>query len=321
MPSVLTHYGFNKEVFDDDIKFLKNNDDIYYVGAQGPDPFFFYGIVPFFGSTNGKVIRKFGHKLHKKDPAQVFEYFFEYANNVKEKDVLYSYILGAGLHYILDRKIHPYVFYKTGFSDNKKKKARYFADHTLFETHIDVLLMGDRYKDYKVIPLESIKCNEEKIEDVSGMYEKLAKEFFKEEMIDDDSFEESYEQMCKIQKILYSKKGVKKWFAKVFVRRTPLNTMMHPRVVKDDDRIDYLNLKKNKWLDPSTEKEFDKSVYELIDEAKLEAKEWLQLVIDAYNGKKVNLEKFSEGYIYDGRLEGNKMKVFKNVYEKEEENK
>ena len=234
---------------------------------------------------------------------------------------MFSYILGAGLHYVLDKKLHPYVFYKTGFSDDKKKKAKYFADHTLFETHIDVLLMNGRYKDYKVTPMESIKCDEDKIEDVSDMYEALSKELLKEEVIDDDSFEDSYEHMRKIQKILYSKKGIKKWFAKVFVRRTPLNTMMHPLVVKDDDKIDYLNLKKSKWQDPSTEVDFDKSVCELIDEAKEESLIWIKLVQDAYNGKEVDLGKFSEGFIYDGRLEGNKMKVFKNVYEKGEENK
>ena len=45
MPSVLTHYGFNKETFDDSIIFLKNNEDIYLVGAQGPDPFLFRGFL------------------------------------------------------------------------------------------------------------------------------------------------------------------------------------------------------------------------------------------------------------------------------------
>ena len=104
MPSVLTHYGFNKDVLDNKVKFLKGNEDIYLAGAQGPDPFFFYGIVPFLRAKNGSEVRNFGSKLHKMDPAEVFRFFFEYANDRKEKDVLYSYILGAGLHYILDRK-------------------------------------------------------------------------------------------------------------------------------------------------------------------------------------------------------------------------
>lgn len=320
MPSILTHYGFNRDVIED-INFLEDNEDIYYVGAQGPDVFFFCGMVPFSGVDNAKYIRKFGHNLHKKEPTEVFKFFIEYAKDSKEKDILFSYILGAGLHYILDRKMHPYVFYKTGFSDIKKKKRKYFIDHTLFETHIDVLLLNDRYKDYKTTPFESIRCDEDKIEEVSDMYEQLAKKILNKDLIDDDSFEDSYKQMCKIEKILYSKKGIKKWFAKVLVRRTQINTMMHPLTVKDNNKIDYLNLKKNKWYDPSTEKEFDKSIYELLDEAKEEAKEWIKLVVDAYDGKLIDLEKFCKGFIYDGRLEGSKMMVFKNVYEKGEESK
>ena len=109
MPSILTHYGFNRDVIED-INFLKDNEDIYYVGAQGPDVFFFCGIIPFLGVENAKYIRKFGHALHKKDPTEVFEYFIEYAKKSKDKDILFSYILGAGLHYVLDRKLHPYVF-------------------------------------------------------------------------------------------------------------------------------------------------------------------------------------------------------------------
>ena len=321
MPSVLTHYCFNKEIFDNSIQFLKGNEDIYLVGAQGPDPFFFYGIIPLTGKKRGPLIRNFGNKLHKKDPSEMFKFMVEYASEKKNKDILYSYILGAGMHYILDRKIHPYVYYKTGFSDNKKLKKIYFAHHTLFETNLDILLINDKYKDYKVKPIDSIKCDEEKIEEVSEMYYDVSRQVFKEGFIDDDAFEESYKHMRMIEKILYSKKGVKKWFANLFVKNTPLNTMMHPLVVKDDKKIDYLNLRKKKWYDPQTEEVFCKTFYELMDEAKEEAKEWAVLVKESYLGKKVDFKEFTKGFIYDGYKEGNKMKVFESVYKKGEQSK
>ncbi len=319
MPSVLTHYGFNKEVLNNNIQFLKGNEDIYLLGAQGPDPFFFCGIVPFItGSKNSKEIRKFGNKLHKMDPGKVFEYFFKYSDEKEEKDILYAYILGAGLHYVLDRKIHPYVFYKTGFSDDPKQKKKYFANHTLFETHLDVLLMNGRYSQYKTTSIESIKCDEDKIEEVSEMYEKMAKEILNETFIDDDSFEDSYDDMLLIEKLLYSKKGVKKGIVNALFKKTPFNTMMHPLTVKDDKTVDYLNIKKNKWKDPATEVEFDKNFDELLDEAKLEANEWINLVNERYKGNSINLEEFTKSFIYDGYVEGDKMKVFDSVYKKEE---
>lgn len=320
MPSVLTHYGFNKELFDNNISYLKNHEDLYLVGAQGPDPFFFYGIVPFFKSKNSKEVRKYGTTLHKLVPSDVFAFFFDYANKDDDKGLLYSYILGAGLHYVLDRKIHPYVFYKTGFSDDKNKKKKYFACHTLFETHLDVLLMNDRYKKYKVSSFKSIECDDDKIEKVSEMYCALAKEIVKDKSIEEDSFEDSYEHMFKIEKLLYSKRGIKKWFVNLLFKKTPFNTMMHPKIVKDDKEIDYLNLNKTVWKDPSTETIFNKSVIELIEEAKLESEKWFKIVNDYYIGKGnyEELMMFMDGYIYDGYKLGDKMKVFDNVYERKE---
>ena len=70
--------------------------------------------------------------------------------------------------------------------------------------------MEDRYKDYRVKPVECTSCDEKKIEVVSDMYEKIAKDIFGNNYINDDSFEDSCIHMCKIEKLLYSKKGIKK---------------------------------------------------------------------------------------------------------------
>lgn len=312
MPSSLTHYGFNKELFDDEINYLKGNEDIYLVGAQGPDPFLFRGIIPSFNNSNVKEVRNYGTRLHKVEPSNVFCNFFKYANESKYKDVLYAYILGAGLHYILDRRVHPYVFYKTGFSDDVKLKKQYFASHALFETHLDVLLMNERYKNYKINPIDSIKCDEDKIDEVSKMYEYIAQNVVKDEFIDDDSFVYSYKDMVMIEKLLYSKRGIKKWFANNLFKRTSFNVMMHPLKVKDNYKVDYLNLKNNVWKNPASEVSYNKNVYELIEEGKEESKEWFELVDKAYNGKinENELKEFTKGFIYDGYKEGEKMKVF-----------
>ena len=285
MPSILTHYGFNKEVIDNNLEFLKNNEDIYLLGAQGPDPFFFYGIIPFCKNRNASKIRGYGSKLHKSVPNDMFSLFFKYADDSKYKDVLYAYILGAGLHYVLDRKMHPYVYYKTGFSKDKKEKRKYYVHHTLLETNIDVLLMEAKFKKYQTKPSCSIESEISKVDCVSKMYSELAKKVIIEEKIDDNSFKEAYKQMYKMEKLLYSKHGLKKKFASCLFKNTPLNTMMHPKVVKDDDKIDYLNLRKSEWKDPAVETVYTKSVLNLVEEAKLDAREWTSIVNDYYNKK------------------------------------
>ena len=182
------------------------------------------------------------------------------------------------------------------------------------------MLMNGRYKNYKVSGFESIKCDDDKIEQVSEMYEALAKEKVKEDKISDDSFEDAYEHMFKIEKLLYSKRGIKKGIVNFFFRKTPFNTMMHPRKVKDDGIIDYLNLKKKEWKDPSTKTILNKSVIELIDEAKAESEKWFKIVNNYYvdKGDYEELNQFINNFIYDGYKLGDKMKVFDNVYERKE---
>lgn len=320
MPSILTHYGFNKFVYNKEIKFLKDNEDIYLLGAQGPDPFFFFGIIPFCKNKNSREIRNYGSKLHKTVPNEVFNCLFEYSNNSVNKDILYAYILGAGLHYLLDRKIHPYVYYNTGFSDDKKKKKKYFVNHTLFETNIDVLLINGIFDKYKVKPNDSIKCDIGKVSLVSCMYEYIAKNIVVDTSIDSNTFKDAYKQMLILEKLLYSKRGIKKSIVKFLFNQTPFNTMMHSKVVKDDRFIDYLNLKKREWKDPSLEISCNKSVLELIEEVKEETSEWYSIVNDYYEnkGSKERLNKFVNGIIYDGYSSDSKMKVFLNIFEKGE---
>jgi hypothetical protein len=176
--------------------------------------------------------------------------------------------------------------------------------------------MNGIYNEYKITTFDSIKCDEDKIEEVSDMYEKLAKTIFDEKIIDDGSFEDAYNHMLTIEKLLYSKKGIKKAFVNFLFKKTPFNTMMHPLKVRDENKIDYLNTKKNEWKDPSSEISTNKSFNELLEEAKAEAIVWISLVNDAYEGKNIDLDGFTNNYIYDGYKEGEKMKVFNSVYKK-----
>ena len=153
------------------------------------------------------------------------------------------------------------------------------------------------------------------------MYERMAKELLKVDYIGDDSFEGSYQYMYRIEKLLYSKRGIKKGIVSFLFKNTTFNTMMHPLTVKDAAEIDYLNLKKNEWKDPSTENISNTSFYELLDEASIDAREWIKLVVQSYEGREVNISMFTKGFIYDGYIEGNKMKVFEDVYKKEEKSK
>ena len=312
MPSSLTHYAFNKDVLESsqDLVFMKDNCDIYLLGAQGPDPFFFYGRIPL---KNKKI--DFGSKLHKVSPSKNFATMFKYANKFegRAKDYLYAYIYGAILHYLLDRSVHPYVFYRTGFGYKNS-----FYDHTLFETHLDVLLMNDYYKRYEASTIEAIKADENKVILVSTMYEDLAKQVYQDFTIDSKVFADSHKEMMTIQKILYSKEGVKKFFYKNLFSKSLINSMSHPLKVRDDDIVDYLNLRKNTWKNPASGVESNTSIIEIIEATKKEVLKWKEVILSAYNNTidEQTLEIICDNTIYDGIKVGETMVHQDPVFEK-----
>lgn len=318
MASSLTHYIFNKEVLKDleDLDFLKDNEDIYILGAQGPDPFFFFGIVPIGRKEFYKEKREFGTQLHKISPEHHFKVMFEFANkqNEETKDFLYAYILGAGLHYLLDCNIHPYVFYQTQTDIDKDS----FYYHTNFETNLDVVLLSQKYNKYKTSPAKAIKADKEKVWGVSLMYYNLARMKIINEFVQEDTFLKAVKEMKIIENILYSRFGIKKFFYNLIMPRGIINSMSHPLKVKDAEKIDYLNSNKSIWHNPGSNESFDLSVEEIFDKTKQDLKLWKQIVIKAYQNE-IDMEELNtlcDNMTYDGIKNNQVMKYYDCVYEK-----
>ena len=131
MPSILTHYYFINDCINENYPFLENEKDIACLGAQGTDPFYFYGNL--LKRLDKKEINDFASLIHNDNPFELYKHFIETANKEKgvNRDFLFSYIFGLLNHYVLDRTIHPYVFYSTGFDKS------YLEDHQKFETNME----------------------------------------------------------------------------------------------------------------------------------------------------------------------------------------
>jgi hypothetical protein len=124
MPAITTHYSFALEMGK---LFPSAYPEARYLGAQGPDPFFFYGQFPWKKRKNKKEIDAYGSLLHHIDIATrstpLSSKFMR--RREKDKELLFAYIEGLFLHYVLDRDCHPYIFPKAGFSALPEEKAFY----------------------------------------------------------------------------------------------------------------------------------------------------------------------------------------------------
>ena len=161
MPSILTHYFFINDCFKS-YDFLLSNKNIALLGAQGTDPFYFYGNL--LKHKDKKDINNFASHIHNDNPLNLYIHFINEANKLDKtnRDFVFSYIYGLLNHYILDRICHLYVFYYSGIDED------FMKNHQKFETNIDVLLR-QHFNNY-IKPSSTIKNDINSLDILSNIY-------------------------------------------------------------------------------------------------------------------------------------------------------
>lgn len=106
MPGIYAHHRFaaaQLECMDKETKNVVSRfRQLYDVGAQGPDPLFYYGV---FGKSKQHAL---GHQIHM-EPGKLF---FERAGRIyraQPTEGAYAYLLGCLTHFCLDSNCHPFV--------------------------------------------------------------------------------------------------------------------------------------------------------------------------------------------------------------------
>lgn len=284
MPATITHYVFLKELHLEDNK-------VYNIGTQGPDPFFFYeyGIRKL---PNSKKIAQIGHFLHDINPIITFNYFVKLIKNEHNeytRKVLKDYLFGIVSHYALDSTAHSYIFYKSGFvTEEDKNSKKFFLSHATIEHNIDVLIR-DKYG-YKINPIQALKIKNKDLKIISNTWYKYLKDTFKYDYISQNNFQIGLKRMRFIYKILYSKTGFRKAIFNKFFHNSALNAFSHPRIKKVLP-YDFLNLKKEAYKHPVTGVESNYSFIELMEKGK-----------ERYNLLATEIEKLINEYYNDNKL-------------------
>lgn len=288
MPGFITHSLFARDVFknlnyDGLKKDIEDRMPLYYLGAQGPDIFFYYKATPWVKYDG---VEKLAFIMHDSETDDFFIESLDYIKRLKKQDYekhldLTVYIAGYLCHFALDLTAHPFIHYTSGInSKNNNSTFRYHIYHKQLESIIDacVLKLKDgkqahRFRDFEMI--EGVSRYQEVLEE---FYIHVIKKIYGFKL-SQEQLENAIGDISHILKVLYDPWNLKAWFFKLFEnfyhRHGEITSSMHPRKINPE--IDYLNQKHNTWLHPCRRDiKSNKSFLDLYDDALKESGELLE---------------------------------------------
>ena len=251
------------------VNFIEGNFDYLALGAQGPDPMFYHGIVPGHALHLVAASHKTGNKLHKEDGKRFFRLLVERAYGVNPDErastlpqsQFQAFVFGQFSHYLLDRECHPYILYESGFDPECGKiKGRSHYDQAHFESEIDYCICKKYKNDYFLSHPSDILVTDKKtlenidlnlvpvLEKMYGYH--LPKHFYSNSVRNMKSM------------VSYLNNG-SDFRANMFPKNMALGAMRFPKDVKED----VLNEKRDVWLDPVTGEKHMESFLELHSKA------------------------------------------------------
>jgi hypothetical protein len=266
------------------------------VGTQGSDPFFFLGKVPWRRRADvDRPAGGFGTFIHAADPSDVFPRIAARAASLDgdERKTAAAYAFGLLLHYLLDRAVHPYVFYRSGFDADGGLSGRHAVDHAMFET-----MLAER--DGRSAPAAATaptRMFAAAPEDLAAADRFLAESFPGE--LEPGRFAEAWADMRTVARILWDPAGIKRRLFKLLGgQNSKAYAMIRPR--PSDDGIDYLNEGKAQWRDPVSGAESAASFRELAGTAAAEIPAAAAAMDRALAGQNADWERLFRGVNHDG---------------------
>lgn len=140
MPCAYSHHTAAQRIYSalqkSDRDALSSELDLYFIGAQGPDPYIFLTLSPFKKTRERGV--ELSELLHTRDVNETFRVMLHYAA-MRGDDGLWAYCMGYITHCLLDRAAHPYILARTEAGGDLFERG---IRHTPFETALDVAFMA-----------------------------------------------------------------------------------------------------------------------------------------------------------------------------------
>ncbi|HHW23113.1 MAG TPA: zinc dependent phospholipase C family protein [Clostridiaceae bacterium] len=244
---------------------------LYHLGAQGPDPLFFYDCFP--GRGKG-ALKELGDVMHEERTGAFLLKGFG-----KLQDVSYDkrwmniaiYMCGFICHFTLDRLLHPYVFWAADQWIWGVDGTPVTVTHMQVETALDVIYWREKKGRH------AYKEKTSRLVYIGKHWPEGVSDFLIEAFRDIYGMEVSEKELNKILRdfyrghdLLYDPKGWKKALVHWLENLTGggIKPPKYPYPVEPDDTVDWTNKKKRTWVNPFVKGDtWESSVAEILEEA------------------------------------------------------
>ena len=324
MPQAYTHILVGKECLKI-VERLKvyNNAELFYLGCMGPDLFSYQNLYTWI---KNRPENQLADKMHNQYCGpfiiDALKYIKGTSKSKNELDQRAVYMMGYLCHYIMDKTMHPYVFYKTGLSNfyNKKNPETYIYrySHTMLEMVIDYHMAKkiEGSDVHKIKVYEYFDVGKSVPSDIKELYNHMFSIYFKDYVssLSTNLINESYKGMKLIWRFIYDPNNMKGRLLKLFNK----DYFLYPKAPYEKD---YMNINKKIWYHPCDKNIYsNKSLYELFNDAVYQTSVIINCAIDYLNGDASidTLQKLVGNYSFDTGLDIKKhnqnMEYFDPIY-------
>ena len=297
MPAFSTHYLFAKEMMNrlqSEADFPINKDAVF-IGAQGPDIFFFHRVLPW---QKGKSLRNAGSAMHRAKCGDIIDCFKAYCRSCGENAIAKSYVYGFILHYALDRICHPYIYFVQNRITEKYPELNEHSVHNMIELSLDSVLLKEKEniespKAYRTENLLNFTENE--LDEISKVIASAGEAIKPYEITAKDAAQ-AIKDTRAAQRLLTDGSGRKEKFLKHAERLFfPLTGNFRiSSFLRTDDlekAVKYVNINNRHWRSPFGGEMRSESFTELYELAKADAAEMIKRLNAGLSGEEITENK------------------------------
>lgn len=236
MPDFWTHLIAGEEIIEKSkneklISLFDNYPEIFNFGCQGPDFFFYSDFWPWIKEKEGVEL---GEKLHQKKTVTLIVEISKYlkeikkTKNIEEYQKSLLYLSGFIAHYVLDLKVHPFIF-EYGGSGSSHKKLEMELDLKVAEKKWNLNIE-------KLSPVNFFDFGNELPEYITNFYIYVLKKvyFYKKSS---KQINESYQDFKKFHRIFYSPQGMKAAIIRFVDKLIPIDIALYSYNANKDFEI------------------------------------------------------------------------------------